>query len=280
MAGDLQQRTRRQIAENRLRRRHVVDVRDGRAGQDLAAERSQVRRERVGQALRSAAREHPSGDVRHRAEHEGERRRGPRLERHHAVRGDAGEERTRVRAREPPPREALGGLQRHQPEARERERMRRHPRRPEHRHLDVRPRFDDGAEGSAIRGGVFFQVVGRLVERRVHRSRRPVVHRVRQHDWRRDPVEAVLGERQRAKEGRRRRERVNGRADVVDEARQRQLGGPHAAADGRFRFVDDNLSAKLREHDGGGEAVRARTDDDRVGLSHEVSTRVALIDHR
>jgi hypothetical protein len=195
MAGDREQRTRRQIADHRTRRRQIVDRRDARAGDDLAAERREVRRERVGDPLRPAPRDDPARDVRHRTEHERERRRRTPIERQHAVGGDAGEQRACFRLREGSPGERLGGLQRVQPEPRERERMPRQPRRAEHGTFDERPRVDDRSEQPSIRGAVGAESRGRAVDRPVDRRGRPVVERMGEHDLRLDPLEAVLRQR-------------------------------------------------------------------------------------
>ena len=55
------------------------------------------------------------------------------------------------------------------------------------------------------------------------------------------------------------------RAHVVKEARKRELGGAHTAADRAARFEHDDRTAAPRELDGGNEAVRTRSDDDGVG---------------
>src|SRR5207253_3392922 len=140
--------------------------------------------------------------------------------------------------------------------------------------------FDDRSQEVSIRVGVLLQLIRRLVERRVHGAGRSVVHRMREHHGRRDPFQPMVVERQRAEERRAGSERMNGRADIVEEPRRRQLRRTYAAADCRLGFVNDDLAPQLRDDDGCGQAVRARSDNDGVGLSHEVSTRVALIDDR
>jgi hypothetical protein len=54
------------------------------------------------------------------------------------------------------------------------------------------------------------------------------------------------------------------RAHVVAEARKRQLERARSAADRVLRLEDEDGPSGLRESDGGGEAVRARADDDGV----------------
>ena len=79
-----------------------------------------------------------------------------------------------------------------------------------------------------------------------------------------DPFEAVFGERERVEERRARAEGVCGRADVVNEARQGQLGRAHTAAYAILRLNDEDGLARLRQHDGRRQPVRARSDDNRV----------------
>jgi len=84
---------------------------------------------------------------------------------------------------------------------------------------------------------------------------------MRQRRQRLDPVDLEV---ERVEEGRRCRERVDRRADVVTEAGQRQLGGARAAPDRVASLDDEDRAPGLRESDGGGEAVRAGADDDGV----------------
>ena len=76
-----------------------------------------------------------------------------------------------------------------------------------------------------------------------------------------DPVDAEV---ERVEEGRRGRERVDRRADVVTKAGQGQLGGPRPAPDRVACFDDEDRASGLRKRDGGGEPVRAGADDDGV----------------
>ena len=112
---------------------------------------------RVGQLLRAPARHQPPGDVRHRAEHERERGRWASIERQHAVRRDAREQRARLRPRECAPRELFRRLQRFQAEPRERERMVWDGQRSEHGPLDVRPCLHNRSDHAAICRAVSLQ---------------------------------------------------------------------------------------------------------------------------
>ena len=77
-------------------------------------------------------------------------------------------------------------------------------------------------------------------------------------------LEPVLRERQVAQEGRDEGEGVDGGAGVVHEARQRQLLGAAAAADGVGALEDRDRAAGPGEHDGRGEPVGARADYDGI----------------
>jgi hypothetical protein len=59
-------------------------------------------------------------------------------------------------------------------------------------------------------------------------------------------------------------ERVDRRADVVAEARERELGGAGPTADGVARLEDANGAPGLGEGDCSGKAVGPRADDDGV----------------
>jgi hypothetical protein len=70
---------------------------------------------------------------------------------------------------------------------------------------------------------------------------------MRDHHWRFNPFEAEAVERERPQKWRGERERMNRRADVMDEAGQRELSGATASADGLGRFEHDDLVASLRQ---------------------------------
>jgi len=57
---------------------------------------------------------------------------------------------------------------------------------------------------------------------------------------------------------------MNGRTDVVDDARQRQLGRACAATDRVGGFEHEHRAASAGKRCGGGKAVRAGTDDDGI----------------
>jgi hypothetical protein len=100
---------------------------------------------------------------------------------------------------------------------------------------------------------------------------------MRDHGGRLDPFEAVLLEWQCSQERRGDSRRVNGRTDIVDKARQRQLGRSHTAADGALGFVDGDLPARLRERYGASETIRSRADHDPIRLRHVCVSRSIFV---
>jgi hypothetical protein len=85
-----------------------------------------------------------------------------------------------------------------------------------------------------------------------------VVERMRERGGRFDPVDVEL---ERPEERRSGGERVDGRADVVPEAGERQLGSARAAADAALRLEEEDRASGLRKSDRGGEPVRAADED-------------------
>jgi hypothetical protein len=95
-----------------------------------------------------------------------------------------------------------------------------------------------------------------------------------------DELETVVGEREVAKGRRGCAERVEGRADVVDEPRERELGGARAAPDRLLRLADEDGPARPRERDGGREPVRPGPDDDGVVVAQRADGRYFTRDVR
>lgn len=75
-------------------------------------------------------------------------------------------------------------------------------------------------------------------------------------------MESVLIQRQGAKKRRSGGERMHRRADVVNEARQRQLCGASTAAYRFCGFANEHGAARARQSDRGRQTVRPRADDD------------------
>ena len=190
-----------------------------------------MRDQRVGQLLRAAARNHPSNDVRHRAEHQPEAGRQRPIERQHAVRGDAAEQArasrssTNVLLASPSAERSASS-----PNPRKRERMSRPCEWAEHRTLDRGQLRDKTAEqrGTPARRGRAAPPCVRPIVRQPPRSRRRMDARA----WRTArSIRGRTAQRQCSQERRGDRRRVDGRTDVVDEPGQRQLGRSRTAAD-------------------------------------------------
>ena len=122
----------------------------------------------------------------------------------------------------------------------------------------------EGLDEPAVRAAVHLEPLGGRLERTIEERSGPIVQRVRDRRARPDPAQAVLRERQRAKKGGKDAHRMHGRADVVGEPRQRELGRPGAAADLVARFEHHDGRSSLGERNRRGETVRTRADDDRV----------------
>ena len=98
----------------------------------------------------------------------------------------------------------------------------------------------------------------------MEQRRRPVVERVGHLHRRLDPFQAVALEPEPGEDRRRAGHRVDGAADIVDDARERQLRGSAATAERLGRLDQADRPAGTREHDGCGETVRPAADDDGV----------------
>ena len=107
-------------------RRQRPQVVDAMIGHDVAAERPELGDQRVSDGLRATLDHRPADRVRERAQRQPERGRQRAIQPQHRVRGDAGEQGSSRLVVEPATREALGGPQRRQPEARHRQRVARH----------------------------------------------------------------------------------------------------------------------------------------------------------
>ncbi len=122
------------------------------------------------------------------------------------------------------------------------------------------PAFDERRHELAVRFAVLAQRGAGLLQRWVKRRRRAVVEGMRHGDLRLNPFQPVPGQRQGLEKRRPEGQRMDGRAEVVDKAGQRQFARTRAAAEGGLRFEHADAATGLREGYGGGQAVRARAD--------------------
>ena len=133
--------------------------------------------------------------------------------------------------------------------------------RSQERLLESRPVGDQRSEEVAVGIGVRTERGGGFFERAVDESRGTVVERMREDRRRLDQRQVEL---ERTEERRSGDQRMDGRADVMAEARERQLCGARSAADRLSRLADPDRAPGLRERDRRSEAVRPRANDDRV----------------
>ncbi len=187
------------------------------------------------------------------------------------MRGVAGEQRTGALTREGRAREPRRRAKRLQTEAAHVHWVPRHLRAGKRSFDQLVGRCDERAQQTAPCLAVGAEAGRGVLERALEHDRRAVVERVREGRRRLDPLDPVLDERHGAEERRRDPERVDRRAGVVVEARERQLLGAHAAADGVPCLEHEHRAAGAREHDRRREPVRPRTDDDRVVHSRDAT---------
>jgi hypothetical protein len=222
--------------------------------------------ERVGDPLRAAAREAPAEDVAEDDQREPEAGARPPLHRQHRVRGVSGEERARSLGLEQPLGERTRVAQCVARRARtdgahqSRERARPGRQRPEQDGLDGVPVLDERRDELTVRATVSAELLHGRVDVALERDGGPVVERMRR---RRIGVNPLQRQLELAEERRVLGHRMDRGADVVHEARQRELLRVHAAADRLLLLVDDDVQAGAGEHDGGREPVRSGTDDGR-----------------
>jgi hypothetical protein len=229
--------------------------------------------ERVREPLRAAARQRPSRDVAERAERQADARGQRTIERAHAVRRDAAEQRF-CRLVPECRDEALDRSKGTEAELRERKRMARDRRWTEDRARQRWPVGDDRADQPFICVAVAAETRRRFVNRTNAHGCVAGVERMRDHDRRFDPFESVRRQGQRFPERGLDGEWMNGGADVVREPRKRQLRGARAAADAVVGFEHHDPAPGLRQDDGGAQAVWSGTDDD--GISHAYTNDTAV----
>jgi hypothetical protein len=184
------------------------------------------------------------------------------LEGKHGVRADAGEERLRGVGPKASRRYALYGPEPRRCKARKRQWMTRDVHEwCEQRSFERGPSSDRAGEKLSVGISIDTQAARGRVERAVHHDCRAVVQRVRQRGWRLHHGQIEL---EPTEEGRRWDQRVDRRADIVLEPRQRQFSSSSATADRRLTFEDANRSSGLRKRDRSCEPVRPGADDDGV----------------
>jgi len=140
-----------------------------------------------------------------------------------------------------------------EPVAEPKQRPRRNRKRPEEHALDLAPRIGERTDQPLVCELVPAEAGRRLRQALLEQDGAPVVERVSRRRVGVDPVDAEL---ESPKKRRRERKRMDGRADVVDEARERQLGRAQATAELLVGLVNLDLQAGPRERDRSREPVR------------------------
>ena len=115
-----------------------------------------------------------------------------------------------------------------------------------------------------IRCRIARQALGRGGNRAQQRGRRAAAQRMGQRDLRVDPFQAMPLQAQRAKYGRSRAKRMDGRAQIVNEAGQRQFRGAGCPAGLGLAFQDQDAQSRLRQHHRGRQAIRPGSDHHRI----------------
>ena len=235
-------------------------------GLDLSAQRAQVPRESVGDALGATARDRPSHGVRACQEDHGEGTGRWPAQRHEGVGRHPAQERFRLRGAEATgqPGRRLQGVDAEPPE---RDRMAQRATDPQG--ADELARDQLPIPGNrADQAGVALAILSQGGRSRGHvaadERRRPVVERVSDGDRRLDPLQAVLSQGQLGEDGGRSAQRMDRGADVVQEAGEGQCRGSRASADGGFGLQHQDAASGAGQRDGGRQPVRPGPDHDRV----------------
>ena len=213
---------------------------------------------------------------------EGEPRRAANglLQAQHRVRGDAGEERLGRLVPEATgePRRRLERVHAEPGEPQCAAWFERDVERREEVRQEVAEVADKRAQEAAVGVAVGTQLLGGHLDIAGDDDRPAVVERVGDCRWWLDPAQAVALQPGFDEERRRPSEWVDRAAHVVDEARQRELGGPAPAADHGRALEHAHRATRAGERDRRSEPVRAAADDDRVehGIAHVECSRSVI----
>ena len=235
-------------------------------GDDLAAQRAEVGRQRIGDSLRAAARDRPADRMRAGEEREGEGAGDRLLQAHEGVGGHPRQQRL-GRRRAEASRQPGHRLQRAERVAPDRERVAQpgaDAERSQQLARDQVPIGRDGTDQPTVALAVLAQAGGRGVQVAAHQRRAAVIERMGQRHRRLDPLQAVLRQRPLAEDRGGSAQRMDGRADVVDEAGQGQRRRPAATAHLGARLQHQHAAPGSGQGDGGGQAVGPGADDERV----------------
>lgn len=152
--------------------------------------------------------------------------------------------------------EAPCGANRVTPESGERDWVERQPQRGEQLNDEGVPIPNERLHQLLIRGSVATKSCRGCANGAFQNRGCAVVKRMGYRGGRVDVMESVLIQRQGAKKRRTGGERMHRRADVVNEARQRQLCGASTAAYCFCGFANEHGAARARQSDRGRQTVR------------------------
>ena len=265
LAGDLGDRGRSEVEDDCVGGRQLLQRAHPPAGLDPAAVLGDRRRQRVGDRARATPRDRPSVVVAGADQGHPDRGAERRGERPEGVGGGAGEERPRLGARQGTG-QRRGRRRGAQAEAGEQQRMARQA--VGHRPEDVLGEPVEGRRGGAeepLPGLPRIAQAGRrLLDRAQHRRHLAAVERMGEIDLRPGPLEPVAVEAERRQRRRADGKGVDGRAVVVEQARQGQLAGAGTAADRLGRLDHRHPHPAARQDRGAGQPVGAGPDDHRL----------------
>jgi hypothetical protein len=131
----------------------------------------------------------------------------------------------------------------------------------------ILPRTRRCANRAPVSCAISAQFVGGSIWIVPEHCRVAAVERMRRGGRWRDPLEAVLRQRQRLKEGGCNCHRVHRRTHVVQKTRLGQFRCAEPTADGGLRFVDHGAKTSLRRDNRGSEAIRSGADDGDIVVS-------------
>jgi uncharacterized protein (DUF305 family) len=138
--------------------------------------------------------------------------------------------------------------------------MRKAQHRPEAVFRELLPVVDGGLHHAPPRRSVLAQRTLRFSQAALKHHGGAIVERVRQRRIAVYPMQSEIRQRQRSEKRRTSRERMHGRAEVVQKTRQRERERARRATRLGFGLEDLDTKACLREHDGCGKPVGTRSD--------------------
>ena len=145
-------------------------------------------------------------------------------------------------------------------ESRHFERMARKVKRRQHFVTQARPGFDQRLDEAPPGFPIGAEAGGGRIDGALQQDGGAIVQRMGQRGFRVDPFETVRGQRELFEAGGADGHGMDGGAEIVGEAGERESGGTRAAADLGRGFVDRDRVPGARQQNGGSQAVGAGAD--------------------